>query len=141
MKTADPLYVNRIKDAVNKDLQARGWQMVPSVGSTTVFANSTVHNEQEVETYYNNFGGGWGRGFGFRGFGGGFGNGFGEATSTTSQQPVAHLVIDIFDASGHQLVFRGVSDQDISNNANKNTKNLDKDVDKMFKSFPPKTNG
>ena len=137
VKTDNPLYVDRIKSAVDKDLQAKGWQLVPSGGSTTVFANGNVQNEQQVETYYNNFGGGWGRGWGFRGFG--TGSGFGEATSTTTQQPIGHLVIDVFDGTSHQLLFRGMSDNAISKNSDKNTRNLEKDVDKMFKNFPPKS--
>ncbi len=142
VKTSDPLYVSRIKDAVNKDLQAKGWQMVPSGGGAMVFANGSIKNEQEVETYYNNLGGGWGNGFGFRGFGGGFGGGgFGEATSNTVNQPIGHLVIDVFDSSNHNLLFRGISDDNLSNKADKNTKNLDKDVDKMFKNFPPQSKG
>ena len=142
VKTDDPLYVNRIKDEVNRDLQAKGWQMVPSGGSAMVFANGSVKNEQEIETYYNNLGGGWGRGFGFRGFGGGFGGGgFGEATSNTVNQPVGHLVLDIFDSSNHNLLFRGIADNDLSNKSDKNTKNLDKNIDKMFKAFPPAPKG
>ena len=142
VKTDDPLYVSRIKDAVNKDLQAKGWQMVPSGGSTMVFANGSIKDEKEVETYYNNFGGGWGNGFGFRRFGCGFGGGgFGEATSSTVNQPIGHLVVDIFDSSSHDLLFRGISDNNLSNKADKNTKNLDKNIDKMFKSFPPPSKG
>ncbi len=142
VQTDNPLYVDRIKSAVNQDLQAKGWQMVPSGGSATVFAIGSVKNEQELETTYNNFGGGWGRGFGYRGFGGGFGGGgFGEATTTTQQQPVGHLVLDIFDSSNHALLFRGMSDNDISKKSEKNVKNLDKDIDKMFKNFPPKSKG
>jgi len=138
VKTANPFYVDRIKQAVDKDLQAKGWRMVPQGGNATVFATGSVKNEQEVETMYNNVGGGWGGGWGWGGWGGFGDGGLGEANSTTVQQPVGHLVLDIFDSSNHQLLFRGISNSDLSKHASKNTKNLDKDVDKMFKDFPPK---
>ena len=142
VKTDDPFYVSRIKQTVDKQLQAKGWQLVPSGGSTTVFAEGSVKNEKQVETYYNGLGGGWGRGWGWGGWGGRFGGGgFGTSTSTTTHQPVGNLVLDIFDSSSHQLLFRGIASSDLSNNSDKNTKNLNKDVDKMFKNFPPKGKG
>jgi len=143
VKTDNPLNVARIKREVDKDLQAKGWQLVPSGASTTVFATGNIKNEQELETFYNGFGGGWGGG-GFGGFGDDFGGGFGglgnsgEATTTTNNQPVGHLVLDIFDNSSHTLLFRGNASNDVSNKSEKNTKNIDKDIDKMFEKFPPK---
>lgn len=140
VKTDNPFYVDRIKDEVNRDLQAKGWQMVPSGCDVTVFAHGNVKNQQELETYYTGFGGGWGGRWGWRGWGWG-GPGFGETTTTTANQPVAHLVIDIFNGNTKDLVWRGMSEHDISTNSKKNTKNLDKDIDKMFKDFPPKGKG
>ncbi|RRA48502.1 DUF4136 domain-containing protein [Acidipila sp. EB88] len=142
VKTDNPLYVDRIKSAVNADLQAKGWQMVPSGGSATIFATGSIRNEQQIETMYSGMGGGWGGGWGWNRFGGGFGGGgLGEATTTTTQQPVGNLVLDIFDTANHQLLFRGISSEDLSKNADKNTRNLNKNIDKMFKNFPPKGNG
>lgn len=143
VKTSNPLNEDRVKAAVDKDLQAKGWQLMPSGGKATVFATGNVKNEQEAETMYDGMGGGWGGGWGyggFGGFGGGFGmGGFGESTTTEEDQRVGHLIVDIFDASSHHLLFRGVADDDLSNKASKNTKNLDKDINSMFKKFPPKS--
>jgi hypothetical protein len=143
VKTSNPLYQDRVKAAVDKDLQAKGWQLVASGGSATVFATGNVKNEQETETMYDGLGGGWGGGWGwggFGGFGGGFGSGgFGEADTTVENQRVGHLVVDIFDGSSHHLLFRGVADHDLSNKASKNTKSLDKDIRDMFEKFPPKS--
>ena len=134
VKTSNPLYQDRVKAAVDKDLQAKGWQLVASGGSATVFATGNVKNEQETETMYDGLGGGFG------GFGGGFGSGgFGEADTTVENQRVGHLVVDIFDGSSHHLLFRGVADHDLSNKASKNTKSLDKDIRDMFEKFPPKS--
>ena len=50
---------------------------------------------------------------------------------------VGTLVVDLFDAKTKQLIWRGNSSDTLSNNSNKNIQNLDKDVEKMFKKFPP----
>ncbi len=139
--TDNPLFQGRIKSEVDKELQAKGWQMVPSGGQTTVFATGNIKDEKSLETNYNNLGGGWGRGWGYGGFGGfgsGFGpGGFGTSTTQTVDQKVGHLVVDVFDSSNHNLLFRGVSDNDINKNSDKTTKALDKNIDKMFSKFPP----
>lgn len=138
VKTSNPLYVDRIKQAVNQQLQAKGWQMVESGGDTTIFANGNVHNEKELETTYNDFGPGWGGGWGWGGWRRGGGGGFGTATTTTNNQPVAELVIDIFNTSNKQLAWRGMIQRDVSDNSEKNIKGLNKDISKLFKGFPPK---
>jgi hypothetical protein len=58
VKTSNPLNEDRVKAAVDKDLQAKGWLLVASGGSTTVFATGNVKNEQEAETMYDGMGGG-----------------------------------------------------------------------------------
>jgi hypothetical protein len=138
----NPFFVDRIKSAVDKDLQAKGWQMTPSGGEVTIFATDNIHNEQELETMYDGMGGGWGGGWGWGGWGGwgGMGGmgGMGDATTTTVNQKTGKLVVDMFAGNSKKLLWRGSATADLSNNSNKNTKNLDKDVAKMFKEFPPK---
>lgn len=144
VSTANPLNEDRVKAEISRDLQAKGWQLMPSGGRATVFATDKVKNEQELETMYDGFGGGgWGGGWGWGGwggFGGGYGmggfGGGGDATTTTETQRVGHFVMDIFDASSHKLLFRGVADNDLSNNSSKNSKGLKKDVDTMLKKLP-----
>jgi Domain of unknown function (DUF4136) len=144
VKTSDPFYVPRIKQAVDKQLQAKGWQLVSSGASVTIFATDNVHNQKEVQTMYDGIGGGWGGGWGWGGWGWGgmaYPGGFGDATTTTSNQPVANLVIDLFDGNSKNLLWRGLATQDLSTNAGKNTKSLNADISKMFKDFPPKSGG
>jgi len=142
VKTSDPFFVSRIKEAVDQQLAAKGWQMVSSGASVTLFATDNIHNQQEAQTFYDGFGGGWGGGWGWNrwGWGGGWGAGpgMGEATTTTTTQPIGNLVVDIFDGSSKNLLWRGLATMDLSTNANKNTKSLTSDIDKMFKDFPPK---
>ena len=130
VQTKDPLFIDRIKSAVNAALAAKGWTQVDSGGGVSIIAIQTTQEQQTLNTFYDGFGGGWG----WRRFGGG---GFGEATTTTDTYKVGTLVVDLYDSKTKQLLFRGTSSDTLSNNSNKNTENLDKGVEKMFKKFPP----
>jgi hypothetical protein len=113
---------------VNSALAAKGWTEVPSGGDVEVFAIETTQNQQTLDTFYNAFGGGrrWG------GFGG-----FGDATTTVETYKVGTLVVDLFDAKTEKVIWRSSSSDTLSDNADKNTKNLGKGVNKMFQHFPP----
>src|SRR5437667_8165762 len=88
VQTKDPFMVERIKEAVNSTLAAKGWTLVPSGGDVEVFAIETTQNQQTLDTFYNGFGGRrWG-----------FGGGFGDATTTVETYQVGTLVVDLFDA-------------------------------------------
>jgi len=130
VKTKDTLDVDRIKNAVNVALMAKGWTQVESGGDVSIVAMEITRNQQTLNTFYNGFGGGWG----WRRFGGG---GFGEATTTTETYKVGTVVVDLFDSKTKQLIWRGATSDTLSNNSDKNIKNLDKGVEKMFKNFPP----
>ena len=130
VKTKDPLLVDRIENAVNAVLAARGWTQVESGGDVSIVAVQLTSNQESLNTFYSGFGGGWG----WRRFGGG---GFGEATTTTETYKVGTLVVDLFDAKTKKLLWRGSSSDTLSDNSDKNIKNLNKGVDKMFRQFPP----
>jgi hypothetical protein len=130
VKTKDPLDVDRIKTAVNSALSAKGWTQVDSGGDVSIIAIEMTQNQQTLNTFYDGFGGGWG----WRRFGGG---GLGEATTTTETYKVGTLVLDLYDTKAKTLIWRGSASDTLSNNSNKNIKNLDKGVEKMLKRFPP----
>ena len=132
VQTTDPFYVSRIQQAVDEQLQAKGWQLQTTGGSITIFATDNIHNQQEVQTMYDNLGGGWGWGGGWPGPS----IGLGTSTTATVDQPVANLVIDLFDGKTKKLLWRGLSTEDLSSKADKNTKMVDGDVHHMFKDFP-----
>jgi Domain of unknown function (DUF4136) len=130
VKTQDPLDVDRIKSAVNAALAAKGWTQVDSGGDVSIVAMEITQNQQTLNTFYDGLGGGWG----WRRFGGG---GFGQATTTTETYKVGTVVVDLFDSKTKQLIWRGSESDTLSNKSEKNIKNLDKGVEKMFKNFPP----
>jgi hypothetical protein len=128
VQTADPLWVDRIKAAVNATLAAKGWTQVESGGDISIIAMEINRDHQILNTYYDDFGGGWR----WRGFGG-----FGESTTTSDTYTVGTLVVDLFDAKTKNLVWRGVSSGMLSDKSHKNINNLNRGVQKMFQHFPP----
>ena len=126
VQTQDPLWVDRIKEAVNSALAAKGWTQVPSGGNVAIVAMEMTRNQQTLDTFYNGFGGGWR-----------WGGGFGNATTTVDNHKVGTLVVDLFDANTKKLIWRGSSSDTLSDKSDKNIKALDKGVQKMFDHFPP----
>jgi hypothetical protein len=125
VKTQDPLWVDRIKSAVDADLTTKGWTQVPSDGNISLVAMEATKNEKTLNTFYNGFGGGWRWG------------GFGNATTTVDTYKVGTLVLDMFDTQTKKLVWRGSASDTLSDKTDKNIKNLNKGVQKMLKHFPP----
>ena len=128
IQTQDPLWVARIKEAVNASLTMKGLTPVESGGDIAIVAMETTQNQQTLNTFYDGFGGGWR----WRGMGG-----FGSATTTTETYKVGTLVVDLFDAHTKTLIWRGSSSDTLSDKSDRNIKNLDKGVQKMFDHFPP----
>ena len=58
--TQNPLWVDRIKAAVNSALAGKGWTEVESGGNVSIMAMEMNQSHQTLNTYYDSFGGGWG---------------------------------------------------------------------------------
>src|ERR1700732_167410 len=130
IKPANSLWDDRIKDAVDAQLAAKGWTQVQSGGDVAILAIKASKTQRTLQTFYDGFGGGWG----WRRFGG---EGFGDATTTEQDYKEGTLVIDLYDAEPKQLIWRGSAQDTLSDKATQNEKKLDKGVAKMFKAFPP----
>jgi hypothetical protein len=131
VETKDALWVDRITAAVGSALAARGLTQVASGGDIAIVAIGMTQDRQTLNTFYDNFGGGWG----WRRWGGGD---FGQATTTTDTFKEGTLVVDLFDSRSKALLWRGSASRTLSNSSTKNIKNLDKSIEKLFKNFPPK---
>jgi len=130
--TEDPFWVDRIKAAVDPVLAAKGWTKVESDGDVSIMAMEMTQEHRTLNTYYENYGGGWnwlGRGFGD----------FGTATTTENVYNVGTLVIDLFDTSAKRIIWRGSVSETISHKSSKNISNLEKGVRMMFERFPPES--
>lgn len=128
VKTSDPLWQSRIQDAVDHELQAKGWQRVENGGDVALTAVGSARNQQEYQTFYDGLGGWrWG--------------GFGETTTQVETYRIGALVLDLYDARTKQLIWRGVSQDTLSDKPEKNEKKLEKSVNKMLEHFPPQSKG
>jgi hypothetical protein len=125
----EPLWKDRVSNAVDRQLSAKGWRKVDSGSDASVLAVGSAHTEQTFETWY---GGGFGGGWFHRGWWGP-----GVAETTVDRTRVGSLHIDIFDTTTKKLIWHGTATDTLSGNPEKNEKLLDKNVAEVFKKFPP----
>lgn len=132
-----PQYAPVVRAAVDKNLRSRGWELVPSGGSATLFVFGDIYGEAGLEAAYQHVGGEWKTSWGQQGLGAGWkATGYGQESLTSLGTPGGHLVIDLFDSSTHQLLQRAIAEQDMSNSQKKTTKSLGKVIKKMLKKTP-----
>lgn len=127
---AQGFWDQRIVDAVNRQLQAKGLQLVQDNPDLWVVYTSKVSDQKQVVGTGYNFGPYWG-----------WGPGWGGPTTTTYQTYITKegtLVVEMANAKTHELEWRGSVTDTIGSNSNKNINNLDKGIAKLFKGFPPK---
>ncbi len=138
VKLAVPQYTVTVRAAVDDVLKKKGWQLMPSGGSLTLFAYGDIRGEAQLAAAYSTFGGNWGQAWSLQGWGPGWKPQYGEATLNALNVPENNLVLDMFDAGNHRLVFRGVMEDDLSGTEKKTTKQLNRTVKRLFKKFPAK---
>jgi hypothetical protein len=126
IQTANGLWDARVRDAIASQLAAKELTEVPSGGDVVIAARDAIHNQQQLNTFYDGFGG--------RRWGGGIG----MSTTTVDNERVGTLIVQMFDGQSKNLVWQGSASNTLSNNSDKNIKSLDKNVQKMFELFPPK---
>jgi uncharacterized protein DUF4136 len=133
VKAGNSLWQDRITQAVDGQLAAKGWTKVASGGDAAVSAFGRTTEQETLETFYDGFPGwGWRRGWG---------GGMGMATTDVVPEKVGNLTVDVFDGSTKQLIWRGQASEVLSSKPDKNDKKLEHTVDDMFKKFPPKGRG
>ena len=123
VETPNSLWDDRVKDAIDGELAAKGWTRVPAGGDVSVVAVGTTHQRATLETFYTGLGWRW--------------RGFGDAITEVRPYRVGTLVVDMFDTTTLKLIWRGSASDVLSSKPDKNIKELEKDVHKMFEHFPP----
>ena len=127
-----PLVQQRIVDGIDARLRAKGWTQAPN-GQVAIAAHVVASQKQTIDTFYTGSSmGGWGYRGGWRG-------GMGSATSTVRTYDVGTLIVDMFDASTQQAVWRGSASSTVSSSPEKVNQTVDAALDKMFAGFPPGT--
>jgi hypothetical protein len=128
----DQLIAHDIHRAVDEQLAQKGLRRVEKNGELQISYHAVVREEKGV----NLSGSGWSpdRGWGVPG-------GWWDASvqGHTSTIPVGAIVIDLYDSAAKQLVWRGDVSKtiDLNKDPNKNYKNLQKAMTKLFKNYPP----
>ena len=105
---------------IDAALQSKGLQKVQESQKPDLLV--TANGGMKEQTSYT--------AMGMRGFGGGMGS------ITPQQNVIGTLIVDLYDAKGQSLVWRGIAQNTLDNNGNKNQQLVQKAVTKMFKQWP-----
>jgi len=130
VNAGNSIWQERITQAVDSALSAKGWSKVQGGGDAAVSALGKTTERDNLETFYTGFPG-WGWRAGWWG-------GMGTTETQVVPERIGTLTVDLFDGNTKQLIFRGQSSDTLSGNAEKNDKKMEHAVDEMFKKFPTK---
>ena len=138
-----PLQQQRLVAAIDARLQQQGWTQSPD-GQVALVANVATKEKQTLDTFYSGptfagwgWRGGWRGGMGI-GMGPGPAWGMGDATTTVDTYTEGTLVLDMFDATTKQAIWRGTASGDVPDSPQKLDVAIQAGVTKMFATFPPK---
>lgn len=118
----DSILLQSAQSEINSQLGMKGLQMVQESQNPDIVV--VMSSGLKQQTSYN----AWGTG-GWR-----WGGGMGAITPETSN--IGTLVVDIYDANGKQMIWRGISQDTLSTKGSKNEKEMNKAIEKMFKQYP-----
>jgi hypothetical protein len=128
----DPLAHQRFVAAVDRELAAKGFGKVSS--NPDVYVTYYADDQENTVIDTNHFGYGYGSDWYW---GGGMGMGMGSSTSTVRTYTQGTLVLDMWDASAEQLVWRGIVSDTVSNDPAKNAQKIERAAAKLFERYPP----
>ena len=131
----DQLVDQAIMRAADEQLRQRGLTKVESNADLYVGYQVVINREKSVSLW--GTGGDWGPWGGWGPWGRGD---IHSVQGQTSTVPVGILLIDLYDVGRKQLVWRGdaVKTITLKTDPDKNYKNLQKVMTKLFKNYPPK---
>src|ERR1035438_4627074 len=105
---------------INTAMQGKGLQMVQESQNPDLVLIASGGMKQQ--TSYS--------AWGMRGIGGGMGG------ISPEQNVEATMIVDLYDAKTKSLIWRGIGQDTLNNNGNKNQEMVGKAVQKMFKQWP-----
>jgi hypothetical protein len=105
---------------IESAMASKGLQKVPESQNPDLVL--TASGGEREQTSYN--------AWGMRSIGGGMGG------ISPQQNYETTMVVSLYDSKQKELVWRGIAENTLSNNGNKNQKNVEKAVEKMFKQWP-----
>jgi hypothetical protein len=105
---------------IDSAMQAKGFQKVQESQNPDLIVLASGGMRQQTS---------WSA-WGMRGIGGGMGG------ITPQQNVEATMIVDLHDTKTQSLVWRGIAQDTLSNNGNKNQQMVEKAIQKMFKQWP-----
>lgn len=105
---------------IDAALQSKGFQKVDESQKPDLLV--TASGGMKEQTSYT--------AMGMRGWGGGM------ASITPEQNVIGTMIVDLYDAKNQSLVWRGIAQNTLNTNGNKNQQLVQKAVTKMFKKWP-----
>lgn len=137
-KVYNSIIEGRVKTAVNRALQAKGFQEVTSDPDFDIAWHASVEQKQSLQTVGNNYG--WGYGW----YGPGWGGGMSTSTTYVNEWDEGTFVIGAFDPQTDSLIWWG-SIQGELDEGNRPPEKAQADADKaavkLFANFPPGSEG
>jgi hypothetical protein len=105
---------------IDSALQGKGLQKVAENANPDIIV--TANGGMKEQTSYS--------AWGMRGIGGGMGG------ITPEQNVIGTMIVDLYDAKNQSLIWRGMAQNALNNNGNKNQQMVQKAVTKMFQQWP-----
>jgi hypothetical protein len=129
--TEDQLIDQEIKRAVDEQLAHKGLTKVDKNADLQVVYHAATSQEVNLKLFGSTWGG--------RGYGGMWD---GSVQGQTSTVAVGTLVVDLYNPTTKHLVWRGDATKtiELKKDPDKNFKNLQKSMTKLFKNYPPQAN-
>ncbi len=120
----NPLMNDRIRNAIIKELQEGGLQLVDSGADIAV----TYHFTSEDNTVYNTSNFGYG---GYWGGWGGWGGGMGSSTTTATTYTEGTMILDAYDMAEKKMIWRATGTVTVKEKPENQMKQVDNILDKM----------
>ena len=132
-RVTDRLIDQAIRRSIDEQFAQKGLTKVESDAGLQVGYQAVISLEKGVNLSA------WGTRSGPGGFGGWGGLDSGTVTGQTSAIQVGVLIVDLYDPAKEQLIWRGDASKtiDLKKDPDKNYKNLQKVMAKLFKYYPP----
>ena len=133
-KTGNELIDKRVINAIETQMTAKGFTKNDSTPDVYVVYHLAFDQQKDISSFssgpmYGAYGWGWGGGWG---------------TTTTDVRVreilIGTLAVDMIDAKKKQVAWRGLGTKEIDTHAkpDKRDTNINKAVEKIFKTYPPK---
>ena len=131
LHATDPSVEDRINIALKRDMEGRYMTEVTSGGDVTITAVEATQDKQEFASFYNSLGD-----FAWQHVSGA--TGFLDSGTALQDVPLDTLIIDIYNPTTHQLLWRGAVTEPVAKSEDKNDRTIDHAVTLLISKYPPK---